>query len=219
MTTREVTLASLSKVVRNAGANFRSVVAFVVTLGNQDDTKDTLIDGYAAGMLDLKASEVACIRLRASPSVKAPNAYGQRTDAEHKAIRAAEVFWVRVRNAAGFKPAKSDGRAGNAKKALSAASLAKLRVAESSVPVTLQHLSLPTTSDATEALAWMLQLSIKAKTFRNQNAKLFNTLGDSGMAIRDALAALSKAIEGAKAATKKARAQPTVVTEPDAIAA
>lgn len=205
--TRMVTLASLAKVARNAATNFKSCVAFVVTLGNVEDTKDTFIEAYASGILDCKASQVATLRVMASPDAKEPNKYGQRNEAQQKAIRAADVAWVRVRDAAGFKPAKTDGRASNAAKPAAPATIVP------DAPVTLQAIALPTVTDAGDALNWLLAFSIKAKTFRNANAKLFDTFGDNGMAIRDALAALTKAIDGAKLLTKKPKAQPEVVAK------
>lgn len=214
MTTRDTTLASFAKVARGAGTNFLACIRFVKDLGNVDDTKDTFIENYAAGLLDLKAATVATLRLRAGPDAK-PNAHGQRTDGEHKAIRAAEVAWVRVRNAAGFAPAKQGGQANNAKTKPKTAPTAEESKAK---PQTLEAVLLPVMSDASDALAWLLQFSIKAKTFRNANAKLFDTFGENGMAIRDALASLTKAIDGAKAeaklaknATPKPTAQPKVV--------
>lgn len=208
---RAIALASLAKVSRNAGSNFKAGVALIVALGNQDDTKDTVIESYAAGLLDCKASQVATLRLRASPDAKEPNAHGQRSDAEHKAIRAAEVFWVRARDAAGFKPAQSDGRKNNAKK--KTVPVAPNAGESKARPMTLEAVTPPVVTDAGDALAWLLQLSIKAKTFRNANAKLFDTFGENGMLIRDALAALTKAIDAAKLATKKVKTQPPVVAE------
>lgn len=195
-TTRATTLASLSKVARGAATSLSACVNFVKELGNQEDTKYTFIDAYASGSLDLKPSQVATLRLRASPDAKVPNTHGQRTFGEHKAIRAAEVAWIKVRDLAGFKPAKRDGRANNA-----------VRPAPSepvtNAPITLHSVLLPTVTDANDALAWLNELATKARTFRNKNAKLFDTLGDDGMHIRDALASLAKAIDGAKAAIAK----------------
>lgn len=214
---RDIALASLAKVSRNAGTNFKAGVALIVALGNEDDTKDTVIESYAAGLLDCKASHVATLRLRASPDAKVPNAHGQRSDAEHKAIRAAEVFWVRARDAAGFKPAQSDGRKNNAKKKTAPvapnAGDAPNAGESKARPMTLEAVTPPVVTDAGDALAWLLQLSIKAKTFRNANAKLFDTFGENGMLIRDALAALTKAIDAAKLATKKVKTQSQVVAE------
>lgn len=208
---RDIALASLAKVSRNAGSNFKAGVALIVALGNEDDTKNTVIESYAAGLLDCKASQVATLRLRASPDAKVPNAHGQRSDAEHKAIRAAEVFWVRARDAAGFKPAQSDGRKNNAKK--KTVPVAPNAGESKARPMTLEAVTPPVVTDAGDALAWLLQLSIKAKTFRNANAKLFDTFGENGMLIRDALAALTKAIDAAKLATKKVKTQSQVVAE------
>lgn len=202
--TRDTTLASLAKVARNAVTSFFACVNFVKDLGDKDDTKYTFIDAYAAGLLDVKASQVATLRLYASPDAKRPNAHGQRNIAQHKAIRAAEVAWVRVRNEAGFKPAKKAGQANNATKT-------KAETTVPPAPVTLQSILLPTVTDASDALDWLFQMSIKAKSFRNKNAKLFDTFGDNGMAIRDALAALTKAIDSAKAATTAAKSKPQVV--------
>lgn len=214
---RTILLATLAKVSRNAATNFRACVASVKALGNADDTKDTFIESYAAGLLDINASQVATLRLRSSPDTKVPNAHGQRDVAEHKAIRAAETAWVRVRDAAGLKPAKTGGQANNARKP--AASTAPTADESKARPMTLEAVSLPINPDATDALRWMSQLTIKAKTFRNANAKLFDTFEEHGMAIRDALAALTKAIDGAKAATKKVKPQPQVAPAPLDIAA
>ncbi len=112
-----------------------------------------------AGLLDVKASQVAAMRLQSSPETNRINKHGQRTEGQHKAIRAAEVQWTRVRDAAGFKPAKSDPRANNAKK--------DDTPTPAPAPITLQSIVAPTVSDAGEALKWIGDLATKARSFRN----------------------------------------------------
>jgi hypothetical protein len=215
MTNRDITLASLAKVARTFGTSFVACVAFVKELGNHDDTKDTFIENYAAGFLSVKATMVATIRLRAAPDAKQPNAHGQRTVSEHKAIRAAEVAWIRVRDAAGFKPAKRSTRADNARKPAPAPTAQT--ASESKVkPMTLEAVTLPTMASVHDALGWISQLAIKGKTFRNANAKLFDQCGDSGMQIRDALAALTRAIDTARHNLNATKPAPKVVVPAEA---
>ncbi len=206
-TDREVTLASLAKAARGTAVSWNTIIDYVKSLGDNEDTKLTFIDNYAAGLANMKAANMAGIRLKRAPGAK-PNAHGNRTHLQHKAIRAAEVAWVRIRKEAGFKSATTDPRAANARRKPTPPAGEAPNAEESRArPMALEAVTLPTACDASEALAWINQLTVKARSFRNQNAKLFDTLGASGSAIRDALTALADAIKAAQSATAK----PTVV--------